>query len=334
MSIFQVPLLVDAYDGTGAPIEEGYANFSPSAPLVDTIDHIYVWQESLPVALGPPSSAPAGSGVLPMITLFSTDSSNFAPTGWAWDVSFQAQGSPASFAFNLLAGSSVLSFTVPQPAAGQPYVFTAAGSAFTAGQPVGLMTPFPASLPSPLPVGFSTGVPYYVVSPAGTSFSLAAYPGGPAIGPLLTVTSAGSGLIAPCQYLSQQAPVVSPAMMQAYVPLSGGTMTGALVPSVVALPFAASIPVNAAQANAFNLTLTASTGTIANPSNPKDGQVIRFRITQGAGGSFTVAWGSAYDFGATGQPVLSTAAGKVDIVGFEYVASIAKWCFLGPALGN
>lgn len=334
MSIFQVPLLVDAYDGTGAPIEEGYANFSPSAPLVDTIDHIYVWQESLPVALGPPQSAPAGSGVLPMITLFSTDSTNFAPTGWAWSVSFQAQGSPASFSFNLAAGSSVLSFTVPQPAAGQPYVFTAAGSAYAAGTPVGLMTPLPFSLPSPLPVGFSTGVPYYVVNPAGATFQLAAYPGGPAIGPLLGTTSAGSGLVAACQYLSQQAPVVSPATMQAYLPLSGGTMTGALVPAVATLPYATSIPVNAALGNAFNLTLTASTATIANPTNPKDGQVIRFRITQGTGGNFTVAWGSAYDFGVSGQPTLSAAAGKVDIIGFEYVASISKWCFLGPALGN
>lgn len=116
------------------------------------------------------------------------------------------------------------------------------------------------------------------------------------------------------------------------LPIAGGTMTGWLAPAAVALTFGSSIAVNAALGNAFNLTLTASTGTLANPSNPVDGQVIRFRVTQGTGGSFTLAYGSAYDFGATGTPTLSTAAGKVDVLGFEYVASIGKWCYLGSGL--
>lgn len=126
-----------------------------------------------------------------------------------------------------------------------------------------------------------------------------------------------------------------PALVQ-YLLLAGGTMTGWLAPAVATLTFVASgtTLVNAALGNSFNLTLTASTTTIGNPSNPVDGQVIRFRITQGGAGSFTTAWGTAYDFGASGAPVLSTAAGKVDVVGFEYVASISKWCYLGSALGN
>jgi hypothetical protein len=82
--------------------------------------------------------------------------------------------------------------------------------------------------------------------------------------------------------------------------------------------------------HAFNLTLTSSAGILQNPTNPTDGQVIRFRVTQGGAGGFTLA----YDFGAAGAPALSSAAGKVDILAFEYVASIAKWCFLGSALGN
>ena len=52
--------------------------------------------------------------------------------------------------------------------------------------------------------------------------------------------------------------------------------------------------VNAASGNAFNLILTASTTTLGNPSNPVDGHVIRIRVTQGTGGSFTLAYGSAY----------------------------------------
>jgi hypothetical protein len=92
--------------------------------------------------------------------------------------------------------------------------------------------------------------------------------------------------------------------------------------------------VNAALGNAFSLTLTASTTTLGNPSNSVDGQVIKFRITQGSGGSYTLSYDTAYDFGAAGHPTLSTSAGKVDILEFEYVGSLSKWCYLGSALGN
>lgn len=122
--------------------------------------------------------------------------------------------------------------------------------------------------------------------------------------------------------------------MTSYPYAAGGTLTTYLAPAVIQLAFASSIAVNAGLGNAFNLTLTASTGTLANPSNPVDGEKITFRITQGTGGSFTLAYGTAYDFGVSGAPTLSTAAGAVDIIGFEYVASISKWCYLGPALGN
>jgi hypothetical protein len=117
-------------------------------------------------------------------------------------------------------------------------------------------------------------------------------------------------------------------------PGSGGTLTGYIAPAVVALTFASSIAVNAALGNVFAVTLTASTGTLANPSNPVDGQVIRVRVIQGTGGSFTLAYGTAYDFGTAGAPTLSTTAAKVDILGFEYLASLSKWCYLGTALGN
>ena len=113
----------------------------------------------------------------------------------------------------------------------------------------------------------------------------------------------------------------------------GATLPAYLAPAVTDLSFSSSIAVDAALGNAFNLTLTASTGTLATPSNPVDGEVIRFRITQGSGGSFTLSYGTAYDFGTAGSPTLSTAAGKVDILGFEYVTSLSKWCYLSAGLG-
>lgn len=115
----------------------------------------------------------------------------------------------------------------------------------------------------------------------------------------------------------------------------GATFPAYVAPAAAGLTFVGSgtTLVNAALGNAFGLTLTASTTTLGNPSNPVDGQVIRFRITQGSGGSFTLAYGTAYDFGTAGSPTLSTAAGKVDILAFEYVASISKWCCLGSGLG-
>jgi hypothetical protein len=114
---------------------------------------------------------------------------------------------------------------------------------------------------------------------------------------------------------------------------AGNTLAGYLAPAAKTLPFATSIPVDAATANVFNITLTASTATIASPVNPSEGQTIRFRLTQGGGGSFAIAWGAAYDFGTVGAPTLSTPAGKLDIVAFDYVSSLGAWCCLGSAFG-
>lgn len=114
--------------------------------------------------------------------------------------------------------------------------------------------------------------------------------------------------------------------------VDGLAMAGYLAPAVASLTYGATISVNAQAGNVFAVTLTGSGGTLATPSSPVDGQIIRFRITQGPGGSFTLAYGSAYDFGTTGPPTLSATAGKVDILAFEYVASLSKWCYLGAAI--
>jgi hypothetical protein len=120
------------------------------------------------------------------------------------------------------------------------------------------------------------------------------------------------------------------AQFAAYIgalPESGGSMTGWLAPAVVTLTFAGSIAVNAALGNVFAVTLTASTGTLANPTNAThDGQSIRVRVIQGGSGSWTLAYGTAWDFGAAGTPTLSTAAGACDYIVGEWNAGKSKWC--------
>lgn len=115
----------------------------------------------------------------------------------------------------------------------------------------------------------------------------------------------------------------------ASVPKTGGAMNGQLAPKVVSLTFGATISIDASQGNVFAVTLTASTGTLANPTNPTDGQLMRLRVSQDTTGSRTVSWGNAFDWGSGSVPTLSTAASKLDILGFEYVAAISKWVYLG-----
>jgi len=103
------------------------------------------------------------------------------------------------------------------------------------------------------------------------------------------------------------------------------TESGALAPAVVGLTDAATIAVDASLGNDFRVTI-AGNRTMANPANPSDGQKITFQVTQGSGGSFTLTWGSTYEF-STGlpQPTLSTAAGQTDLLCFIYNATKAKW---------
>lgn len=189
----QVTILLDAYTGAGPIIGQGSAFFSPTALLTDTTDHLTIPQTPVAVSLVPPSGAAASW--LPYVSLYSTDSSNLTPFpagSWKYNCAFQFPGAPVPFTFSLVAGATGLSYTATNAS---PCVFTAAGSAYTAGEAVSLFG-------SGLPAGFSQATPYYVVSPSGTSFSLAATPGGAAI----ASTSTGSGTVIPCQFLDALAP--------------------------------------------------------------------------------------------------------------------------------
>jgi hypothetical protein len=105
------------------------------------------------------------------------------------------------------------------------------------------------------------------------------------------------------------------------------TFTDALDLAPEALADAATITVDAAAANKFDVTLGGNR-TIANPTNPIDGRVIIFRLRQDANGSRLVNWGSDYRFRgdlAAANVTLSTSPTVVDRVAFEYVAADSKW---------
>jgi hypothetical protein len=108
---------------------------------------------------------------------------------------------------------------------------------------------------------------------------------------------------------------------------------GAVAPAVVALTDAATIVVDASQGNDFRVTV-AGDRTMGSPANPTDGQKITFQVTQGTGGSFTLSWGSGYEFSAgLPQPTLSTTAGLTDLLGFIYNATKGTWLFVAFVSG-
>jgi hypothetical protein len=103
--------------------------------------------------------------------------------------------------------------------------------------------------------------------------------------------------------------------------------TGGLAPAVVSLSDASTIAVDASLGNDFRVTIGGNR-TMGNPSNPTNGQQIIFQITQGTGAPFTMTWGSSYEFTTDlPQPILSTAAGQTDLLGFVYYGTYGKWLF-------
>ena len=221
-------------------------------------------------------------------------------------------------------------------------------SPFTITLPRSLGSTVDISALAPIPAPATPTAGIYVSSVNGQSGSVTVteidgvtVTGTPVVGQVLTATSptaadwfeptSGPPSGAAGGVLSGAYP--DPGFATTPLPESGGAMAGWLAPAVVTLTFAASIAVNAAAGNVFAVTLTASTGTLANPASPVNGQAIRIRVIQDGTGGRTLAYGSAYDFGAAGTPSLSSAAGKVDILGFEYVGSLSRWCYLGAGLG-
>lgn len=97
-------------------------------------------------------------------------------------------------------------------------------------------------------------------------------------------------------------------------------MRAELGEKVFPLTDAATIDIDASQANNFRVTLGGNR-TLANPTNLIDGQVFNIRIKQDATGSRTLAYGSKYKFPGGSAPALSTAANALDFMSCQYDAA-------------
>ena len=116
----------------------------------------------------------------------------------------------------------------------------------------------------------------------------------------------------------------------AFARINGTTRNLATV--IFALTDATTIAVDASLGDVQTVTI-AGNRTMAAPTNPRDGQLLLFKIKQGGSGSYTITWNAVYQFTATiPAPVLSTTVGISDYIGFIYDAVSARWNCLTYAL--
>lgn len=102
-------------------------------------------------------------------------------------------------------------------------------------------------------------------------------------------------------------------------------ITPASIPTVVPLTDAATIAVDASLGSVFTVTLGGNR-TLGNPTNPNNEQRITIQFTQDATGSRTLAFGTKFAGTTTNPlPTISTAANKIDWIGFRYVQATDKW---------
>jgi hypothetical protein len=102
---------------------------------------------------------------------------------------------------------------------------------------------------------------------------------------------------------------------------------------VIGLTDGATIDINAQQGNIFKVTI-AGNRTIANPTNPNNGQMLMIRVKQDATGSRLLSWSSKYRFGSDlPAPTLSTGANKTDYLGFVYNESSDTWDYVSEVKG-
>jgi hypothetical protein len=149
---------------------------------------------------------------------------------------------------------------------------------------------------------------------------------------LPTHTHAESDITGLVSDLAAKAPTASPTFT--------GTATFAkLMQNPVALTDAATIATDASLGNFFTVTLGGNR-TMGAPTNPSDGQMILYRITQDGTGSRTLSFASgtsgSFKAGADlpfPSPVLSTAAAAIDYYGFIYSSAAARWHLMAYARG-
>ncbi len=115
--------------------------------------------------------------------------------------------------------------------------------------------------------------------------------------------------------------------------ISSGITVAGLTPTPVTLLDAPTIALDASLGLVFDLTLTGD-HLLGNPTNPRDGQSIVLRITQGVAGNHLLTYDTAWGFGTdVTSPTLSTAAGAIDYINARYNAVALKWHVLAVARG-
>lgn len=92
------------------------------------------------------------------------------------------------------------------------------------------------------------------------------------------------------------------------------------VPKVVNLSYSTEVSIDASEGNVFYLTMTGDC-VIDAPVNGKDGQHITLELTSNGHG---VTWGNGWDFGSSGEPVLSDT-GQTDIISAVFRTSATSW---------
>lgn len=100
--------------------------------------------------------------------------------------------------------------------------------------------------------------------------------------------------------------------------------------ALVGLTDAATIAVDMSAFINAAVTL-AGNRTLGNPINTKTGQTGVIRLTQDGTGSRTLAYGGNWKFAGGTAPVLSTAAGAVDLLFYQVISSTF---ILGSLVGN
>jgi hypothetical protein len=83
----------------------------------------------------------------------------------------------------------------------------------------------------------------------------------------------------------------------------------------------------------FNFSMTMDGDyTLSNPTNTKNGQTGCIVLTQDGTGTQTLAYGSNWKFAGGTDPVLSTAAGSVDILFYQVISSSVIFANLVKAI--
>jgi hypothetical protein len=91
-----------------------------------------------------------------------------------------------------------------------------------------------------------------------------------------------------------------------------------------ALTDGATIPVDASQSNYFRVVLGGDR-TLANPSNPRDGQTIEVHVRQDGTGGRTLAYGSQWRWPDDIAPTLSTGPNRLDVIVATYRSDLTRW---------